>query len=196
MKMEFELEKEKQHSQLELEKEKQHSQLELEKEKQQSQLELEKEKLELEKEKHQSQLALEKEKQQINLELEKEKLHNKFKIRELELQSRAKAEVRIPTFDVNKNLHLVPPFKEEDVDKFFLHFEKISQSMKWPEDKLTLRLQSVLIGKARDVYSTLSVSQISDYKLVKKSILNAYKLVPEAYHKNLGTSKLLRDKLM
>ena len=43
-------------------------------------------------------------------------------------------------------------------------------------------LQSVLIGKAREVYSALSVELSSDYTLrVKSEILQAYELVPEAY---------------
>ena len=42
-------------------------------------------------------------------------------------------------------------------------------------------LQSVLIGKAREEYSALSVEQSSDYSLVKREILRAYELIPEAY---------------
>ena len=42
-------------------------------------------------------------------------------------------------------------------------------------------MQSVLLGKAREVYSALSVDQSSDYDVVKGAILKAYELVPEAY---------------
>ena len=43
-------------------------------------------------------------------------------------------------------------------------------------------LQSMLVSKAHEVYSALSVEQSADYEVVKREILKAYKLVPEAYH--------------
>ena len=42
-------------------------------------------------------------------------------------------------------------------------------------------LQSVLLGKAREIYTQLSVEQASDYDTVKELILKGYELVPEAY---------------
>ena len=42
-------------------------------------------------------------------------------------------------------------------------------------------LQSVFVGKAREIYSQLSVVQASDYDNVKELILKGYELVPEAY---------------
>ena len=32
-------------------------------------------------------------------------------------------------FDVSKYFKLVPPFQEADVDKYFLHFEKVAQNL-------------------------------------------------------------------
>jgi len=52
-----------------------------------------------------------------------------------------------------------------------------------------LLLQSVLVGKAREVYSTMSIEQSSQYDLVKKAILKAYELVPEAYRQNFRNYK-------
>ena len=75
----------------------------------------------------------------------------------------------------------VPPFQDTEVDKYFLHFEKIASSLEWPKEVWTLLLQSVLLGKAREVYSALSVDLSSDYDVVKAAILKAYELVPEAY---------------
>jgi len=40
---------------------------------------------------------------------------------------------------------------------------------------------SVLVGKAQEAYSSLSLNQSTDYETVKASILRAYELVPEAY---------------
>ena len=53
--------------------------------------------------------------------------------------------------------------------------------MKWPREHWTLLLQSVVIGKAREIYAQLSLEQSSDYDKVKELILKAYELVPEAY---------------
>ena len=42
-------------------------------------------------------------------------------------------------------------------------------------------LQSVVIGKAREIYTQLSLEHSSDYDKVKQLILKAYELVSEAY---------------
>ena len=42
-------------------------------------------------------------------------------------------------------------------------------------------MQSVVIGKAREIYTQLSLEQSSNYDKVKELILKAYELVPEAY---------------
>ena len=83
-------------------------------------------------------------------------------------------------FDVTKHIGLVPAFQEKEVDKYFLHFEKVAENLKWPKQHWTLLLQSVVIGKAREIYTQLSLEQSSDYDKVKEVILKAYELVPEA----------------
>ena len=72
-------------------------------------------------------------------------------------------------------------FREAEVDKYFLHFEKVARSLKWPEEEWTLLLQSSLVGKAREVYSALSIDDSAQSDVVKSAILKAYELVPEAY---------------
>jgi hypothetical protein len=84
-------------------------------------------------------------------------------------------------FDIAKNIRLVPPFKEAEIDKYFLLFEKVAQNLKWPKEHWVLLLQSVLTGKASEIYTELSIEQSSDYDQVKSLILKAYELVPEAY---------------
>jgi len=92
--------------------------------------------------------------------------------------------------DSCRYIHFVPPFQEEEVDKYCMHFEKIAFSLKWPEDIWTVLLQSVLVGMARDIYSALPVEQSARYTVVKESILKAYELVPEAYRQKFrSTSK-------
>ena len=46
---------------------------------------------------------------------------------------------------------------------------------------MILLLQSVLVGKAQEIYGSLSVEQSSNYEHVKEAILKAYELVPEVY---------------
>ena len=84
-------------------------------------------------------------------------------------------------FDPARNIRLVPPFQEKEVDKYFAHFEKVADSLNWPKESWVLLLQSVLVGKAQEIYGSLSVEQSSNYEHVKDSILKAYELVPEAY---------------
>ena len=54
---------------------------------------------------------------------------------------------------MSKHIRFVPPFQDTEVDKYFLHFEKITSSLEWPKEVWILLLQSVLMGKAREVYS-------------------------------------------
>ena len=140
---------------------------------------LEHEKLRLEMEEREREKERER---QERIEIEKEKLEFQFKMKELELQDKIKPKT-LPldsskTFDVTKHIRLVPPFQEKEVDKYFLHFEKVAENLKWPKEHWTLLLQSVVIGKAREIYTQLSLEQSSNYDKVKelilKNIVNLY----------------------
>ena len=85
------------------------------------------------------------------------------------------------SFDITKHIRLVPPFQEQDVDKYFLHFEKIAKNLKWPKKHWALLIQCVLKGKAQEIYTQLSLEQASNYDTVKEVIMKGYELVPEAY---------------
>ena len=116
------------------------------------------------------------------LEIRERELSIQLKAKELEVARTVTSEAsRREKFDMSKHIRFVPPFQDTEVDKYFLHFEKIASSLEWPKEVWTLLLQSVLLGKAREVYSALSVDQSSDYDVVKAAILKAYELVPEAY---------------
>ena len=52
-----------------------------------------------------------------------------------------------------------------------------------------LLLQSVVVGKAREVYSAMSLEHSSQYDLVKTAVLKAYELVPEVYRQNFRNYK-------
>ena len=55
----------------------------------------------------------------------------------------------------------------------------MAEHLKWPKEHWTLLLQSDVIGKAREIYTQLTVEQSSNYDTVNL-ILKAYELVPEA----------------
>ena len=97
-------------------------------------------------------------------------------------------------FDVTKHILQVSPFQEKEVNKYFLHFEKVAENLKWPKEHWSLLLQSVVIGKARELYTQLSFQQSSDYDNVNELILKAYDLVPEAYRQKIRNFRKENDK--
>ena len=54
-------------------------------------------------------------------------------------------------------------------------------------------MQSVVIGKAREIYTRLSLEQSSDYDKVKELILKAYELAPEAYRQKFRDCRKEHD---
>ena len=159
----------------------------------QAQAQLTKEELEAQQRKEELEARQRKEEleaQQLKEELEVQKFEKELELkheremRALELNARRIAhEESIATkFDLGKNVRLVPPFiNESEVDKYFQHFEKVAQNLKWPADQWPLLLQSVLKQKAQEEYTALPISECVDYSCVKNAILKAYELVPEAY---------------
>ena len=145
----------------------------------QARLQTEKEKFELEKDLKQKELEMKQKEVDARIKLEQEKL---------EKQGSSGASSH-SGFDAIKNIRLVPKFEGKEVDKYFLHFEKIAESLKWSKESWTLLLQSVFIGKAREIYSSLSIKQCQNYDAVKKAVLKAYELVPEAYRQKFRSAK-------
>ena len=103
---------------------------------------------------------------QKEVELKEKELQMQYTMKELELKGKDVLENKEPhtavakeCFDFTRHVKMVPSFQEHEVDKFFLHFENLH----WPSGARTMLLQSVLIGKAREVYSALSVEQSTDY---------------------------------
>ena len=85
---------------------------------------------------------MEKEKLEMEEQIQKEKLEQaekekkrqyNLRMKELEMQERVKPKpLDLGThFDVTKHTRLVPLFQEEEVDKYFLHFEKVAENLKW-----------------------------------------------------------------
>lgn len=150
-------------------------------------------KLEFEAERERTQVELKK----LEYARENEREQREYEMKKLELElelETKKAETSksiqgVQTFDVGRNLKMVPPFNEHDVDKYFDHFERVATSLEWPKKVWTLLLQCVLIGKAQEVFVTLSEEESADFGKVKIAILRAYELVPEAYRQRFRGSR-------
>ncbi|KAJ8031501.1 hypothetical protein HOLleu_24709 [Holothuria leucospilota] len=142
-------------------------------------------KMQKEKEEREMQMQKEKEEREMQMQREKEAREHKFRLKQLELgvikASDPKIGLDTGGFDVSKHIKFVPKFQEDNVEKFFNHFEKLGEQLKWPRDKWSILIQSNFTGKAQEVYSALSIEDSMDYDKVKKAILQAYELVPEAY---------------
>ena len=135
----------------------------------------------------------EKEKERkMQVEREKLKFDTELKMKELEMQNKTVNPQSLDFgahFDVTKHIRSVSPFQEKEVDKYFLHFEKVAENLKWPTEHWTLLLQSVIIAKAREIYTHLTAEQSSSYDTVKELILKAYELVPKAYRQKFRNCK-------
>ena len=136
----------------------------------------------------------EKENERLLQEKEKERQYN-LRMKELEMQDKVKTKpLDLSThFNGTKHIRLAPPYQEKEVNKHFLHFEKVAENLQWPNEHWTLLLQSVVIGKARDIYTQLSLEQSSDYDKVKEVIFKAYELVPEAYRQKFRNCRKEND---
>ena len=126
-----------------------------------------------------------KEKEKDRKEKERERqIQEREKERQFELEKLKLQQSNHPigqSFDVIKNFQAVPSFQEDDVDMFFLHFEKLATNLNWPKDHWTILLQKAFVGKAREIFAQLSVEQSQKYEYVKDVVLRGYQLNPEAY---------------
>ena len=70
---------------------------------------------------------------QIQIEREKLKSDAELRMKELEMQNKTVKPQPLDFgvhFDITKDIKLVPPFQEKEVDKYFLHFEKVAENLK------------------------------------------------------------------
>ena len=63
-------------------------------------------------------------------EREREEREFQLRMREIEMQERANQPKQKTeyNFDITKHIRLVTPFQEKEVDKYFLHFEKVAEA--------------------------------------------------------------------
>ncbi|XP_071959886.1 uncharacterized protein [Antedon mediterranea] len=144
--------------------------------------------IELEREK----LIFERRKIEMQTQREMEKEKHEFELKKLELANQMGHTTRVSTpndSEITQNIKWVPKFNEDEVETYFLAFEKIANRLKWPARHWTVFLQTALVGKAQEVFSALADDQCESYDAVKTAVLSTYELVPEAYRqkfRNLG----------
>ena len=99
-----------------------------------------KEELETQAQQRKEELEAQQRKEELEAQKEERALKHEREMRALELNARRIAhEESIATkFDLGKNVRLVPPFNESEVDKYFQHFERVAQNLKWPIDQWPL----------------------------------------------------------
>lgn len=78
------------------------------------------------------------------MEFEKEREERQFQLKKLELEMTAETVEMppsmsynepvstAPVFDIFKNIRMVLPFSEREVEKYLSHFERVAESLKWP----------------------------------------------------------------
>ncbi|XP_059816645.1 uncharacterized protein LOC132388327 [Hypanus sabinus] len=125
--------------------------------------------------------------ERCKLEAEQKKREFAYAMEELRTGNQSSGSKK--TFVASQEIKLVPPFSETEVERYFQHFETIARMSEWPKDKWSVLLQSVIKGKAQQVYTALTAAQALDYDIVKSHILNAYELVPEAYRERFRSLK-------
>lgn len=126
---------------------------------------------------------------QREYELEKIKLEREVTLERLRLVGEGKLSADEVTAsrgsarppDISNMVKLIPKFNEKDPDVFFTLFENVAADRDWSDSEKTLLLQSVLVDKAQEAFVALPATDRKKYEKVKKAVLKAYELVPEAY---------------
>ncbi len=124
----------------------------------------------------------------LTFEQQRELLQMQLEIARLQNANRPEG---VSQFDVSQNLRLLPKFDESDPDTYFTLFERIAEARAWSDLDMTMLLQCVLTGKAREAFSSLSVADSKVYGKVKSAVLKVYELVPEAYRQRFRYRKKL-----
>ena len=152
-------EKERERERQEKERERERERQERERERQEKERERERERQERERERQEKERERERQEKERERERERQEreresarqIQEREKERQFELEKLKLQQLNHPigqSFDVIKNFQAVPSFQEDDVDMFFLHFEKLATNLNWPKDHWTILLQKAFVGKA------------------------------------------------
>ncbi|XP_063596500.1 uncharacterized protein LOC134773250 [Penaeus indicus] len=136
-------------------------------------------------------MEIEFEKYKLDLQVKEKERVRDFELKLAQMQSSAGIQhsVNANNFDVVKVTKFVPPFDEDDPQEFFLQFERVANTLNWPKEFWTLLIQTVLKGKGRSSYLSLSTAQQLDFDLVKSTVLKSYQLTAEYYRQKFRNNK-------
>ncbi|XP_051868917.1 calponin homology domain-containing protein DDB_G0272472 [Pristis pectinata] len=152
------IEAEREQTQLKIEAEREQKRLEAEREQNKLEAEREEKRLEaeqkkLETEQKLTQMKIEADLAMKQMELKRMELDSEEKEKqrqhELQMKRRSSESDSDDGFSASREVRLVPPFEEDQVDQYFQHFEKVAVSSNWPRKGWALMVQSVIKGKAQ-----------------------------------------------
>eukprot|EP00745_Piridium_sociabile_P045227 TRINITY_DN9715_c0_g1_i8.p1 TRINITY_DN9715_c0_g1~~TRINITY_DN9715_c0_g1_i8.p1 ORF type:complete len:621 (-),score=88.70 TRINITY_DN9715_c0_g1_i8:1898-3760(-) len=85
------------------------------------------------------------------------------------------------------------PYLEDrdDLETYLRTFERTAHIQDWPLGEWAPRLGTLLKGKAREVYSMLSDHDAGEYDILRKALLNRFRLTAEEYRKKFREAKRL-----
>lgn len=76
----------------------------------------------------------------------------------------------------------IPDFVEgEDVESFFVRFERIARTWGWPADEWAARMVTLLTGKALEAYAGMDELRSGSYDDIKAAVLAKYNVSEETY---------------
>ncbi|RXN19685.1 zinc finger and SCAN domain-containing 9 [Labeo rohita] len=76
----------------------------------------------------------------------------------------------------------IPEFVEgEDVESFFVRFERIARTWGWPMDEWAARVVTLLTGKALEAYAGMEELRAGNYSDIKAAVLAKYNVTEETY---------------
>ena len=120
---------------------------------------------------------------QIELERMKANNNNRNASRET-LGANEKARMARPIIEL-------PCFDEESdkIDSYLRHFERVASYEGWDIASYPMYLNTLLTGKAREVYCRLPLALANDYRYLKKALLAKYQLTVDDYRRKFFSVK-------
>ena len=121
--------------------------------------------------------------EQIELERLKANNNNRNASRET-LGANEKARMARPIIEL-------PCFDEETdkIDYYLVHFERVASYEGWDIASYPMYLNTLLTGKAREVYCRLPLALANDYRYLKKALLAKYQLTVDDYRRKFFSVK-------
>ena len=85
----------------------------------------------------------------------------------------------------------LPCFDEESdkIDSYLRHFERVASYEGWDIASYPMCLNTLLTGKAREVYCRLPLALANDYRYLKKALLAKYQLTVDDYRRKFFSVK-------